>query len=604
MSAPEASPPQLSTRIRELDVGDVRRRCLDAVSWWSARARRETSPPDRLWICFGCAHCGAIFDRTFRLEADLLSDESAPRLFRCSAELERTVRGAITARPRIVSEAEWRGAGECACGAPAHHRHVIGAAVLHSMLGTGADLVATRIGEETEWLRVTDGSGSPSVIEPTAVGVSRAFERPVSLFDGWDELLSSLPVEAGSVLATRPEPGVWLLAAATDADLSAAVDGALGAKRRALVRVATETARGWPEELAPLADAVETGAKIALVVELETLRAEARAWARSRLGADVIEESGRWSLATERGDWPVEAPQAALLMTRHGLRSTEACALLLDDAWRALDDRIETLRALTAVLPGASFEVQGSVATAKLADGRERRQLRLTDLPTGAAAMAPDDLVREAAFLFDVAPDWADHARVCPCGAPVSVELRLVSWPVLGDPADRPWALRLHGEADAPAAAEVVALCCDRHVRIPAEAELRAVGIEDDLLERRLDAEVALGRPRVRASVIHTRHARAVVVRGPFVSSVVLSDRRTSALWRALRAPFEGDTAVGFAVGSDALVLLEAGNPAEEAVLVEALRESGLFGVAFHIRRDVDLTAPPLGDFDVVSDRR
>src|SRR5690606_8700885 len=118
------------------------------------------------------------------------------------------------------------------------------------------------------------------------------------------------------------------------------------------------------------------------------------------------------------------------------------------------------------LVPGASFEVEGAKATALLADGRAVRTMELTDLPAGAGTLSADVLAREAAFLFDVAPPWADRGRVCGCGAALSVESRLVAWP-WPEPSTRPRVVRMWAEEGRRGAAEVVALCCDRHVRIP-----------------------------------------------------------------------------------------------------------------------------------------
>ena len=588
-----ASEPSPSDATR-VDGAAARAALRESASWWSAKARHEPLSIDRLWACFSCGACEATFDRVFTCpESDL-------PLYRNAGEVEALIAEVQTGRSPLIDAATWRSAAECECRAPHHHVSVGGAGLFHSVIGGGAGVVATRIGGTAEWHRLSDGSG---VLEPfDAASLRSALGRPLTLFEAWSELAPRLPVAAETVVGTAAEPGVWLFAAASAAALDLGIQSKLGARARIVVRLEPSTARAasWPPSLGIIASVMEEGAALAIVVERDAMLAQARAWARSRLGCDVrVVDAGRWALASDEAEWPIAELPIALAMTKTGRTLGEAVASALTEAARAIEDRIATLRALIERVPGASFDVEGGKATARLADGRAVRTIELAQLPAGAQSLSAEVLAQEAAFLFDVAPPWADRSRVCPCGAALSIESRLVAWP-WAEPRTRPRVVRMWAEDGRPGAAEVVALCCDRHVRIPSEAELRELGIDGARLEARLDADLAATRPRVHASIWRSPDGeRVAIVRGPFVSGFVLSDARARALYDALRDPLEATRAIGWAIGSDLAVLVSEGTT--EVAIARALAELGIPSAEpFWLRREVDLGAAAIGSFDVV----
>ena len=598
---------------REVDVEAARASLLESASWWSAKARSEAFPVDRLWVRFHCGACGTDFDGVFRCPTSPWMGEIGSPLYRDAEELARFVEDSLTRRPSAVEDADWKAAAECVCKSPHHQRRVIGAGLFHTVYGRATGLVVARIeGVPDVWLLLRDESGAPDPIVSSPGELAAFLGRPLTLFDAWRDLVEELPVREGTVIGRAVEQGVLLFAAAGEANLSAGIAAHLDASRRVVVRLDASTARspGWPTSLQPLADAMDEGAAVALVLERDALLAQSRAWARSRLAADVTIAEGHWLLRTMTGDWPLAPERIALSMVRFGRTLAEACAAELARAEEALADRLETLRVLTSLVPGASFEVEGTRATARLATGRNGQTIEVTDIPAGASALSPEDLAREAAFLFDVAPPWADRTRVCGCGAARGLERRLVVWPWTGSPAERPWAIRVWGTEQSPSAAEVVALCCDRHARIPSEAELRLMGVDEHRLASSLDSNAGLGRSNARATVwTGEEHERIVVVRGAMASSVVLSDGRTRALNDALGRPIETATAVAWAIGEDLLALapesLAISHEDLDAQLRRSLGELGVVGPgAFWIRRVVDLSAAPLGGFDIVIERR
>lgn len=597
-----AAEPQPVRRASTGDPAVVLGTLRDAVGWWLAKARLEPWPGDRLWVCFQCAHCATVFDRVLAYPRSPSTGGGTPPLYREMADLPALLEAAMGGRPPDVDAREWQGASECACGAPGHHRRIVGVALLHVVMGSGAALVASRVEEDGHSLaRVADGSATMTPLEPSTSAFEAAFGRPFALFDGWARLLSELPVAPGTVVGTDVEHGVLLFAAANEAALAAGVASKLRACPRIVVRLDAATAEGpaWPAGLRALARVVEEGTSVAMVVERDRLLEQARVWARSRLSANVRDDGTEWVLGTETGDWPISPLRIVLLMIQHGRTLAEACAHELTAARDELRDRVATLAALTELVPGSAFDVEGGTAYARLSDGRAGQTLELTEIPAGAGTLPAEVLAREAAFLFDVAPPWADRLRVCPCGAAAGIERRLVSLPWPDD--RKPWVLRIWGSDERPQAAEVVALCCDRHVRIPSEADLRSMGLDEQRLVGALDRDVPLSVVRVEATRCRADDgSRAAIVRGPLVASVVLSDARLIALARALdlEAP-----RLAWAVGSDVLALMADPGADPDAVIRRALAEIGMQRAPFWIRQGLDPSVEPRGSFDVVMER-
>lgn len=582
-----------------VDAERIRALLHESASWWSATAQREPLPLDRVWACFHCTSCGEIFDRTFRCPSGPWTGEQAP-LYRSPAELERVVEDTLASRCSAIAPDEWRRAAECACRAPHHHRRVAAAGLFHTMMGAGAGVLHVRVeGEAPEWLRLPEGAGAPS----PAPDLLTAFGGSLTLFDAWAELTQRLPASPGTVVGAGAGSGVLVLAASSEADLAAGIRAKLGVVRRIVVRLDASTVLGaaWPRSLDLLARTLEEGAAAAIVVEHDAMLAQARAWARSRLAADVRDDGqSAWTLTTDHGEWPLAPARIALRMAQLGRTLAEACAHELHEAMAAIDDRIATLGALTSLVPGSAFDVHGTTATARLPDGRSGRTLELTDIPANAGALPSEVIAREAAFFFDVAPPWADRTRVCACGAAMAMERRLVPWPWGGPQDEWPWVVHVWRDEAQVRAAEIVALVCGRHVRVPAESELRRAGVDERQLAARLE-EAPLGvlqlDVRVRSGV--------VLARGAFASSIAVSDGRARALDEALGRPIGRPSALAWAIGTDLVVLARPGDEDPDGLVRRLVAEEGLAGpVPFWIRREVALTAAPLGAFDMTVERR
>jgi hypothetical protein len=581
--------------------GAARAALREAVGVWAARARREAFPLDRLWVYFACGACEARYQAIIQLPNSPWTSGDAPPLYWFAEDVEALLESALGARLDVVGEEEWARASECSCRAPKHHRQAIASALFHDVLGTGAAVVAARLGERVEWLRAPDGSAEPAPFEPASF--ETVFGRPLSLFDAWRELATKLPVPEGTVSGVLVEPGVLLFAAPNEPTLRAGITAKLGPTRRFSVSLdaSAPESLAWPSPLRRLALHIGEGTALALVVERDAMLAQARTWARSRLDGSVLElGSDEWAYVGERGRWTLAPANIALTMARSGRTLAEGCAHAIDEAARSIEDRIATLEAMIALLPGSSFVVDGTRATAHRSDGGEGRTVELETIPVGAGSLPREALVREASYLFDVAPQWADRTRVCSCGAAASLERRLVPWPFTGDEDDRPWVLAMWGDSDRARAAEVLAICCDHHVRVPSERELRSHGV-DDLRIRA--ASVLVSRLRVRAHVWSRGEERIVLVQGPFASGVIVSDARMRALCDALGRPVAGERARAWAIGTDVLALAQLETSDES--IPPALSELGIpIHGAFWIRREIDLTVDPVGSFDVVAEGR
>lgn len=601
---------------RSVDVVAVRTTLFESARRWSVIATSESRSIDRLWIGFECGACGESFGRVFACP-----EQPAAPLYRGADEVEGAVDALLAGRCPLIDPPTWRAAAECPCDGPRHLVAARAAALFHPMVGSGAGLVVARIGGGSEWYRLAEGSGAFGAVDPASL--RGAFGRPLTLFDALVELLPQLPPKPSTIVGTAAEPGVWFFAAEGAAALELGVDAKLEGRPRIVVRLEPALARSalWHPALRELAGVLKERVTVALVVETEALLAQAQVWARARLDGEVHVEPGAdllgsgelrlsaadgsgpapWVFASESGHWPIDPRAIAVTMARTGQPMGEAVASASTEAARALADRVATLRALVEQVPGGSFDVEGAVAIARASDGRAVRTIQLVELPAGAGELPPEMLAREAAFLFDAAPPWASRARVCPCGAALSVESRLVAWP-WADASRRPKVVRTWAD-EHRGAAEVVALCCDRHVRIPSVAELEALGLSEDRLAARLDADIAETRPRVHATIWRGPEGeRAAMVRGPFAASFVLSDARAVALHDALGAPVEGARLTAWALGTD-LALLVA-EDADDSIVARVLVDLGMSSLEpFWLRRDVDLGVEGVGGFEVVMDR-
>ncbi len=580
-------------------VAKARTFLSDSASRWSAVGRLHTVPADGLWVCLSCPSCGSMFDRTFRCAPGPWAASAQEPLFRDSRELAAVVQEALVARPGAIAEREWEESTQCACGALAE-RH--SSAVFHAVVGTGASLVAiASVAHEPSLFRLDEGSGSFAELEASPAAIRSSYGHPLTLFDSWAELLAGLASPLDSVVGYSAEPGVWLFAAPNEEALESALESALDFEA-IIVGVTPGTIRSgaWPASTIAMTERLEAGLAVALIVERPCLIAQARAWARTRMNADVRErEDGMLLLHCVSGEWPIIAGAVTLGMAQFGLTLAQACARSLEEARSALADRTATLRRMTELVPGASFEIEGTTAILSMSHRRDKSLLDLTELPPGAVNLASDELIHQAAFIFETAPLWADRLRVCLCGAPLSIERRLVSWPMSsGDP---PWALTHDHEASA---AQVVALCCDRHVRVLSEIELRKLGLDESVLKERLDVQAHWGRTRVHVATGQRSESDPVVlVRAPFGSGLVLFDARVNALLAELGRPFGDENIAAYAVGHDVLVLVPA-RIADPEDLVRAAMSGCNLDVTTRIlcRRELDSSVPPRGAFDVETD--
>ncbi|MCC6877102.1 MAG: hypothetical protein IT378_22550 [Sandaracinaceae bacterium] len=570
-----------------------------SVSWWPARARAEILARDRAWIAFTCGACERAWDRVFRCESSPHAGvEGTAPLYLLFEDVARVLQEALSGRPAFVDADAWSEAHACECGAPAHHARVAAAALFHTVLGSGAGVVVLRRAEAEpalEVARVPEG-GLLEAIEPTPSASRASLGHPLTLFESWRELVPRLPSEPGVVAGNAAARGVWIFAARDHDALEHGIRTKVAAKQRVIVELQAPTVRAhWPASLGGMAELVEAGGACALVVEREVLVATTRAIARGRRELDVRDvDIDHLELGGLELPWPIAPSHVALAMMRLGRTLPEACAHLIERAADSVAKRIEALRAMCALVPGGSFELEGTRATARHADGRMGRTLDVCDLPEGAALAGPE-LAREVAFLFDLAPAWADRTRVCPCGAPATVERKLIAWPWRGAPEAAPDPLQTFMRENGEGCAVVVALCCDRHVRVLAGAELERLGLVGPTLEERVRGDASSSVLATRARAHDAGGAAVVVARGPFVSGLLLDEARLAALDAALGRPVGPGPASVWAYGASTLALTAGEGPELEKRAAAAVLESGVTRVEFVLRREVDLSVPASG---------
>ncbi len=241
-------------------------------------------------------------------------------------------------------------------------------------------------------------------------------------------------------------------------------------------------------------------------------------------------------------------------------------------------------------------------------DGRPGRSVDAVEL---ARRLGPDDpqLARELAFLADALPSWADPARTCPCGAPASVQRRLVAASFVDRFAEEnddalPVVLNCGPDEDHPEVAEVVAVGCDRHLRFLAASELERMGLELSQLRSRLELDRGQATFRARVGTVEAMGMRALWVRGPYAASIIMEDGWAASLAAAADAPIAaGEAHLGLALGPDVAVMVEVGvtDDARSAVIASAARQAGLSsprGGGFVVSVEVDLRADPVGKLD------
>ncbi|MCZ7678754.1 MAG: hypothetical protein M5U28_08275 [Sandaracinaceae bacterium] len=170
-----------------VDGAAARAALLDAATAWSAKARLEAFPRDRLWVRAACGACGRALDRVFCYGQSPWTGGDGGPLYRELGDLPAILDDALRGRAAHVDREEWRLALDCGCGAPAHHRRAHGAALLHAVLGSGAGLVVSRIEPDggATFLRAADGGAALVPFEGTPDGFRAAFGVPFSPLDPW-----------------------------------------------------------------------------------------------------------------------------------------------------------------------------------------------------------------------------------------------------------------------------------------------------------------------------------------------------------------------------------------------------------------------------------
>ncbi len=575
-------------------------RLEDALTLSLARMEREILPRDRVFLTQKCGACGASWVAGFQFEHSPYTGQVGAPLYRGLREAIKAAEALLERRePSIESEA-WAEARRCECSGPVHLTHSSRVTLVRHLVGAGQSLAVTCYrGERSHELHRIPGRGP---ILPVADGdeICGVFGRPLSLFDRWEELeLPSGRLEA--------EGGVWLWAGPSAAALS---DRIAELSALIVVGIASDTVASgaWPASEALLAH-IEGGGAAALTVERHSMMSALRRQAIAAGGEAEEAGVGRVTLRLATIPWTLMPHRIAREMARYGQPLSEACAAAVEGGLEGIRRALAFMDAVTHARPSVRFAIDRDRATPVLGDGSRGRAFSLERLP-----VSPDDpsFAREVAFLCDPLPEWADPTRTCPCGAPASVQIRIVPADAveLGASPQRPWTLRRWTAADgSESALEVVALVCDRHVRIEPRVTLEAAALTDEGLGARLREDENRALFAVHAEVVEDdRGARAILARGHLAASLTTNQRWLAGLNRALGDPLPRARAETWAFGPAGMCLLEASfDEARRDLLLRYARAAG--GVKpgappyFALRGEVDLTGTPAGRFHFLGDQ-
>jgi hypothetical protein len=220
----------------------------------------------------------------------------------------------------------------------------------------------------------------------------------------------------------------------------------------------------------------------------------------------------------------------------------------------------------------------------------------------------PDELAREVAYLCDLVPPWSDPTRVCPCGAPSSIEHRIVPYGAvthsIADGDGQPWILRTWERDGAPRAAEVVVASCERHIRMLSERVLREHGIADvHALRARLDLDLDRAHFAVEVQTVQDEQAHsALIVRGRLAASLVLEPRWLAGVNAFAGSPFELGRVEVWAFGPDGMCIVDPRFRAQErdGLVASVAAAGGLHPSAptpFSLRMEIVLTGEAAGRF-------
>lgn len=554
-------------------------------------------PRDVALLSLRCEACERTFDAAFRFEHSPYVGQLGTPLYRDLGEALRACESLLERRDPSIEESDWERARRCSCEGPAHLVRAERVRFVRSVAGTGSTIVLeARRGGPAACFRVPH-RGLPEPLDPG--DLARTLGRPLTLFECW----RALETAEGEVVA---EPGVTLVAALDEESLRQRIEASHeGAPVVVVVLDASTCASGaWPP--LPIAAHVAAGGAAAIVIERRVMLARLRA-----VGAVCsvrVEQSRPEVFELKQGALVglVYPHRVARAMASYGLTLADACAHAMDETVTGFQRIDAFLQRVISARPGSSVAIEGGLGAIVRADGSRGPPFALESLPVHLEPGSPE-LDREIRYLCDPVPPWSDPTRVCSCGAPASLQRRLLPFGTLrslaGIPEREPWVLETWTGADGIRAADVVVVACDLHRRIYPRRLLQAMGLDESALRARLARDRELASFALSLEVVDDgAGARAVVARGPLIASILLEPTWLAGLHRYAGEPLGGAEAEAWAFAPDGLCLLDARFREEERgeLAARTAAASGLPRGAprpFAVRVRADLRTSPCGRF-------
>jgi hypothetical protein len=519
-------------------------------------------------------------------------------------------------------------------------RRVCGVRFIKAMPGSGAELVVEALSPDAGTVPFTEGAsisyhvlrapldGNETEVSKTLDNdtITSHFGRQLTLAETWRTLLDR--AAAGEEVVVEAEPGYWLWAGPKDGPTLASQIEAI--KTEAALKLPPEVAvglQGIPlmllPQIAPMpqgptfpAWAYEHAQKIidgqiragivldqAVVSKLiqGQLERVGMTWQSQNNGAMILATAGEFR-------WPVEVAVVAMGAAHLGWFMNETTAAAIGESMARVSEIKRYVDTARADRPDITFQVQGMQLNPLRANGTQGRPINLMEMPFRTPPGSPD-FKRELKFVCDDIPRGANPTKLCPCGERAWVAARIFPEQMLTEFKRATQDKSPLIVEQWPKAALVATISCDRHVRIPAEDELKSAGLDGATFERRLVEDLPNSIFAVDVSLHEDKQGRrALLAYGPLVASVVMNDHLVAALHQACKnpkdnsLPLRGEEAQAIVASPNILCLHEA--DFDDAMLDQVLDRGAMMDgipqgvdLPFDLNWDVSLKAAPIGRF-------